>query len=172
VIKIDDAPDVQLEPERTYWLSDPAIDRESSNVDLWSETASADALVIKPKEEPSLIKFRPLKEMELNLLPSFANPAQLSNRFFEAARFGLVEFEGVTLRQGSRMGRSIIAQDQADHLNEKLRAKMPFWRAVDQWFDVWVPDKDVKAGEGDDEADVGLLVWLGCQILIRSFPGR
>lgn len=160
------------EPERTYWLGDSAIDRTASNIAIWAETASADALVIKPKEEPSLIKFRPLCEMEVNLLPDFETPRQLSNRFFEAARFGIVELEGVTLRKGSRKGRPLIGQAQADAINAAFRVKMPFWRALNQWVDVWIGNDEAKQGEGNDEEDVGLLVWLGCQILVRSFPGR
>ena len=170
MLKLNDAPNLAPEPEVTYWLGDPAVDRAGSNVALWAETGSLDALVPKGGAAPSAIEYRALDELELMALPSVAEHAELGLRFFAAARYGLESIDGVELSRGTRKGLSLVSLGQAKQLQAQFRAEMPLWRTMNQWISVWLQDESLQAKKGNDEEDVGLMVWLGAQILIRSFP--
>jgi hypothetical protein len=165
MLKIKDAPQlVDSEPRITYWLGDPAIDAESSDVSAWAETADSSALSIRPGQMPSAIEWRQLRELELNLLPMATTPGTYALRLIKAAQIGIVKIEGVDLRRTSEAGFRLISLAQAQDLVEQIpRARLPFWRtlrAMDK------ANTGIHQDVGDEEVD--LFQWLGAVILGHS----
>jgi len=171
VLKIDEALNLAPEPETTIWVGDPAVDREKSDVARWAETADKGALIVRPGEQATGIKFRALDEIELGALRSID---ESEHRFIAAAAMGLVEIKGVELRFSSVpiIGVRYVCSEQMRLLELGQRARFVLGPALNRWSAAELGREILKGKALEAEDSVGLMTWLGVQILARSFRRR
>ena len=168
MLNIKDAPPLDADQATTFWLGDPAIDVEASDVARYAATGEAGALVVRPGQTPAKIVWRPLDEWELGSIP---DAATLTMRCVEAASMGLVSVEGYRLsrlhERGSVSGRIPMSQLRA---LRGERATFAVGITCDELFQAQGADPNPRLRE--EVGEVSLPEWFGLLILARSFPRR
>lgn len=171
------APNIGLTELETVWWGDEAIvksDDDRTILDRWATTGEVDGIKFVqgkgPDYAPSRVRYRALDELELLAVPD-ASSVGPRLRLFTAARYGVIAIDGVDLmRVRDDSGFTCITVSEMQRVNNLFRAKIPMWRAMRQWIAAELGrDALASKGEGVDE-DVGLPIWIGAQILARSFP--
>lgn len=155
----------------TLWIGDPAIDVEDSDIDRWCETGDPDYLTARPGEKASAITYRRLSELELGALPSGGGQGGFERRMIAAACYGLVSIDGLKLQHEIKDELYRVAFTQLASFHEEWRATIPLWRPGNVMFQVERGVDLVDPSKGREE-ESSLPVWLGVQILARSFRFR
>lgn len=168
MLTVKRAPELRATCSETYWIGDPAIDRDASDVASWTATADPAALVVHPGQAPSKITWRPLTETEVLELTS--DPGHALTRLLDAFRLGLVSIEGVSLERRVIRGRGWIDQRDVDGLMA-LEAPIPNYLAMRAWVSVDPAFPGVE-WRLDGEVRTPLPIWLGAMILAGTFRGR
>jgi hypothetical protein len=166
-LTIKPPPALTAEPRTTYWVGDPAIDQDASDVVRWAETADPDALVIRPGATPTAIRWRALTGLELTaVIEGLPAIMQTPRRAF---RIGLVSVDGYPL---SRVTESDVRQISYSNLQDltELKARFQVRSALNRWLEL-----DPLAGRTFqppfEPEDVFLPFWLGSVILASTFRG-
>jgi hypothetical protein len=153
-----------LSPEiyEAMWIGDPAVDRESTDIPHWIETG--EGCVVRPRETPSIIKWRGLNARELRNVSATSYGQYLVNKPAELARYGIVSIKGEGLRYdryGGVRGLSDETIDRLDNYVETLPSHIlyrKFYKLMG--YDVELPER---------EEPVSLLDWVGCLIASKTF---
>lgn len=171
MLKILDAPPLDAGRQTTYWIGDPAIDRQASDVARWCIEGDAESLVVRAGQTPSAIVWRPIDEWERGLIPSIASGG-LRLHLVTAARIGLLSIDGYELRRPRERGHvdGIVPMDQALALRE-LRAEFGYGLVVDAAL-VAEFEREPDLATRTQEGEITFPEWLGAVILAHSFPRR
>lgn len=170
MFKVLDPPPLDQDAATTFWLGDPAVDQDASDVARYAETGEADALVVRPGQTPTAIRWRPLDEWELTTLPDVATTS-LELVCVDAAAMGLVSIEGYKLHRlfprGSVAG--VIPMDELRALRG-LRTTFQVGLTFDRYY-ARRYGRESNPTMREQVGEISLPVWFGALILAHSFPG-
>lgn len=148
----------------TYWPGDPAIDVPASNLDQWYTTG--EGLVVKNQQTPSVIRYRGLTPVEQQAL-SVRIAGAMENQLFEATRYGLVSFDGLSIKWQTK-GVTCVS-DKTYNILLSMNWPVPVTRI---YMEVMKANEDKKIEKKKEQnVEMALPFWLGGLILQRTFRG-
>jgi hypothetical protein len=167
MLKIKAAPRLEPEALETAWIGDDAIDLSASDIDRWCETGDPSVLVARAGGEIARIRYRALTDREVAMLPrSDGDDHGLHPQWFlEAARYGIVSVDGISLRRRRSGGVVGLADASLDMLAAQY-APIPLVLAL------WAIHGDGPRPDSAERISVSLAEWLGVRVLAETFRAR